>query len=112
MKNDNNAHLIKLLQGIHKYVLLYINIPPGGGHGNPTQVFLPGESHEQRSLWATVHRVTKSQTEVKWLKHTRTHMYIYAVVTMFGKHCITNTSSCYNGHLRVRSFTHITPLDF
>ena len=28
MKNDNNAHLIKLLQGIHKYVLLYINIPP------------------------------------------------------------------------------------
>ena len=22
----------------------------GGGHGNPTPVFLPGESHEQRSL--------------------------------------------------------------
>ena len=24
--------------------------PPGGGHGNPTPVFLPGESHGQRSL--------------------------------------------------------------
>ena len=23
---------------------------PGGGHGNPTPVFLPGESHRQRSL--------------------------------------------------------------
>ena len=23
---------------------------PGGGHGNPTPVFLPGESHGQRSL--------------------------------------------------------------
>ena len=23
---------------------------PGGGHGNPLHPFLPGESHEQRSL--------------------------------------------------------------
>ena len=23
---------------------------PGGGHGNPLQLFLPGESHRQRSL--------------------------------------------------------------
>ena len=23
---------------------------PGGGHGNPFQLFLPGESHGQRSL--------------------------------------------------------------
>ena len=23
---------------------------PGGGHGNPTPVFFPGESHGQRSL--------------------------------------------------------------
>ena len=28
----------------------------------PTPVFLLGESHEQRSLWATVHGVTKSWT--------------------------------------------------
>ena len=31
----------------------------------PTPVFLLGESHGQRSLWATVCRVEKSQT---WLK--------------------------------------------
>ena len=28
-----------------------------------TPVFLPGESHGPRSLWATVHRVTKSWTQ-------------------------------------------------
>ena len=27
----------------------------------PTPVFLPGKAHGQRSQWATVHRVTKSQ---------------------------------------------------
>ena len=30
-----------------------------------TLVFLPGESHGQRSLWATVHRIAKSQTRLK-----------------------------------------------
>ena len=34
---------------------------PGEGNGLPTPVFLPGESHGQRSL-ATVHGVTKSRT--------------------------------------------------
>ena len=32
---------------------------PGEGNGNPP-VFLPGEFHGQRSLWATVHGVTES----------------------------------------------------
>ena len=31
----------------------------------PTPVFLPGESHGQRRLVATVHEVTKSQTQLK-----------------------------------------------
>ena len=35
---------------------------PGEGHGNPTPVFLPGEFHGQRSQWAIVHGVAKSQT--------------------------------------------------
>ena len=30
----------------------------------PIPVFLPGESHEQRSWWATAHGVTKSQTQL------------------------------------------------
>ena len=36
--------------------------PPGGGHGNPLQYFLPGNSHGQRSLGATIHSVTESDT--------------------------------------------------
>ena len=36
----------------------------------PTSVFLPGESHGQRSLQATVHGVAKSQT---WLKRISMH---------------------------------------
>ena len=31
----------------------------------PTRVFLPGESHGQRSLAATVHRVAKNGTQLK-----------------------------------------------
>ena len=36
----------------------------------PTAVFLPGESHGQRSLWATIHKVKKSWT---WLKRLSMH---------------------------------------
>ena len=37
---------------------------PGEGHGNPTPVFLLGESHGQRSLvgYNIVHGVTESRT--------------------------------------------------
>ena len=39
---------------------------PGGGHGNPLHpVFLPGESHGQRSLLAAVHGIPKSRTPLK-----------------------------------------------
>ena len=40
----------------------------------PTPVFLPGKSHGQRSLGATVHGVTKSGT---WLTNTHTHTHTY-----------------------------------
>ena len=33
----------------------------------PTPVFLPGKSHGQRHLWATIHGVAKSQTRLKKL---------------------------------------------
>ena len=50
---------------------------PGSGRSpeeekTPTPVFLPRESHGQRSLAATVHRVTKTQTRLKRL-NTHTH---------------------------------------
>ena len=35
---------------------------PGEGHGNPLHYSCLENSHGQRSLWATVHGVTKSQT--------------------------------------------------
>ena len=40
---------------------------PGGGHGKPFQ-YSCLENHMDRRVWqATVHRVTKSQTQLKWL---------------------------------------------
>ena len=40
----------------------------------PTPIFLPGKSHAQRSLAATVHGVTKSRTQ---LEHTHTHTHTH-----------------------------------
>ena len=37
---------------------------PGGGHGKPLHYSCLENSHGQRSLWATVHGVTKSQTQL------------------------------------------------
>ena len=44
----------------------------------PTSVFLPGESHEEGSLLATVHRVTKSQTRLTDLAFMHTHLTLPA----------------------------------
>ena len=37
---------------------------PGGGHGNPRQCSCLENPHEQKSLWTTVHGVTKSWTRL------------------------------------------------
>ena len=44
----------------------------------PTPVFLPGESHGQRSLWAAVHGVTESDKT----EHTHTHTHTQKDVEM------------------------------
>ena len=48
---------------------------PGGGHGNPLQYScLENPTDIRGSWWATLHRVAKSQTQLKWLSthaHTR-----------------------------------------
>ena len=48
---------------------LWVRKIPWRRKWQPTPVFLPGKSHRQRSLWATVHRVSKSWT---WLRDWKT----------------------------------------
>ena len=44
---------------------------PGKGHGKPLQYSCLENPMERGGWWATVHRVTKSQTPLKWLStHT------------------------------------------
>ena len=51
---------------------------PGGGHGNPLQYSCLENSMNREAWWDTVHRVTKSWTQLKqlsahtnWLKNSR-----------------------------------------
>ena len=37
----------------------------GGGHGNPLQYFCLENPMDREAWWATVHRITKSQTRLK-----------------------------------------------
>ena len=39
---------------------------PGRGHDNPLQYSCLENPMDRGAWWATVHRVTKSQTELKW----------------------------------------------
>ena len=47
---------------------------PGGGHGNPLQYFCLENPMDIGTWQATVHRVIKSQTQLKQLSM---HMYTY-----------------------------------
>ena len=68
---------------------------PGGGHGNPTPVFLPGKFHGQRSLVCYIHEVTKSRTRLKRL----------------GTHACSGGGESRKGSLNQRSgVSHICPL--
>ena len=40
---------------------------PGGGHGNPHQYSCLENPTDRGAWWAKVHRVAKSQTQLKWL---------------------------------------------
>ena len=48
---------------------------PGGGHGNPLLYFYLEKPMNRGAWWATVHRITKSQTQ---LKRLGTHMHTLA----------------------------------
>ena len=47
---------------------------PGGGHGNPLQYSCRENAMDRGAWWATVHRVTTSQIQLKWL--STAHMYM------------------------------------
>ena len=46
---------------------------PGGGNGNPLLYFSWRNSMDRGDCWATVHEVTKSQTQLSDWAHTHTH---------------------------------------
>ena len=48
---------------------------PGGGHGNPLQDSCLENPMDQGAWWATVHRVAKSQTQLKRL-HANMHFFV------------------------------------
>ena len=57
---------------------------PGGRNVNPAQYSCLENSMDRGAWWATVHRVTKSQTQLKWLstqkhvvKHKRDNIFIW-----------------------------------
>ena len=62
----------------------------------PTAVFLSGDSHGQRSWWATVSGVTKSRTQLS----THPHTHVYNDVSIY--------SVCLYNHCRRR--WHPTPV--
>ena len=52
---------------------------PGGGHGHPLQYSCLENPMDEGAWQATIHRVAKSQTQMKRLsKHAHTHTYIYS----------------------------------
>ena len=46
---------------------------PGGGHGNPLHYSCLENPRDSRAWWATVHRVTRSRIQLKWLSR---HAYL------------------------------------
>ena len=52
---------------------------PGGGHGNPTPVFLPGESYGQRSLAGCSPWGCKESDMTEATSHTHTHTHTHNI---------------------------------
>ena len=60
---------------------------PGGGHSNPLQYSCLENPTDRGSWWSMVHRVAKSQTQLKQLNtHTHTHMWDLRSPTRDGTH--------------------------
>ena len=55
---------------------------PGGGHGNPLQYSYLENPLDRGAWWAAVHRVAKSQTELKQLS-THTCIHVYSLLSVY-----------------------------
>ena len=62
---------------------------PGEGNSNPLQYFCLENLMDRRAWQAIVHRVAKSQTQLKRLTHTHTH-------THREPHDVTKDPECHN----------------
>ena len=56
---------------------------PGGGHGNPLQYSCLENPMDRGTCWATVHKVAKSQTQLKWLSLHTCYVYVYTHIHVF-----------------------------
>ena len=62
----SGGSVVKILPAIAGDVGLILGSgrSPGGGHGNPLQYSCLENPMDREALWATVHGVTKSQTQL------------------------------------------------
>ena len=72
------------------YIYIYVKFLSWRRAWQPTSLFLPGESREQRSLWAIVHEVEKlDMTEAT--KHAGT-IFIYLFLVFLVLYCCVGYS--------------------
>ena len=62
------------------FLLLGWKDSPRGGHGNPLWYSCLENPMGRGVWWVTVHRVTKSQTQLKQLSMQHTHPYMLQII--------------------------------
>ena len=79
--SDNSLHILcTMCMYVYMCVCKYVGICHTSmwkrrRKKQPTPIFLPGKSHGQRSLWATVHRDHKEADTTGQLLHTYIHTH-------------------------------------
>ena len=64
---SSSKELTRQCRGCKSRSNRWIRKMPWQRESQPTLIFLPGEPHGQRSLWATVYKVAKSWMQLKQL---------------------------------------------
>ena len=79
---------------------------PGGGHGNPLQYPYLENPMVRGAWWATVHRVAKSQTWLKWL--STYNLYLHTYTQHIYTHTYLHLRLCICVHARVCMLSHFS----